>query len=191
MMKARTVSVHFHHATKLGGAYNLAFAVTLLTGAALGDRYGRKRMYWIGLLGFTIASTGAALSRDVGALIAARGVQGIAAAVVMPMTLTLISDAFLVEKRGAAIGLWGGIELSEHLHRPVPERRVAGGGVLGDRHHRRSRPAGPQDPPARATLRCAQPRRHPCHGPDTRPDTMTAHFWARPVSVRVRQQLRG
>lgn len=90
-------------------AYNLAFAVLLLTGAALGDRYGRKRMYWIGLLGFTVASVGAALSPTVGALIAARAVQGSAAAIVMPMTLTLISEAFPADKRGAAIGLWGGI----------------------------------------------------------------------------------
>jgi EmrB/QacA subfamily drug resistance transporter len=90
-------------------AYNLAFAVLLLTGAALGDRYGRKRMYWIGLSGFTLASVGAALSTSVGVLIAARGVQGAAAAIVMPMTLTLISEAFPAEKRGAAIGLWGGI----------------------------------------------------------------------------------
>jgi EmrB/QacA subfamily drug resistance transporter len=90
-------------------AYNLSFAVALLTGAALGDRYGRKRMYWIGLLGFTVASAAAALSPSVGALIAARGLQGAAAAIVMPMTLTLISEAFPAEKRGAAIGLWGGI----------------------------------------------------------------------------------
>jgi EmrB/QacA subfamily drug resistance transporter len=90
-------------------AYNLAFAVMLLTGAALGDRYGRKRVYWIGLLAFTVASAAAALSSSVGALIAARGVQGAAAAAIMPMTLTLISEAFPAEKRGAAIGLWGGI----------------------------------------------------------------------------------
>src|ERR1700709_2261825 len=55
-------------------AYNLAFAGALPTGAALGDRYGRKRIYWIGLLGFTVASAAAALSPSVGALIAARGV---------------------------------------------------------------------------------------------------------------------
>src|ERR1700719_3339726 len=59
-------------------AYNLAFAVALLTGAALGDRYGRKRMFVIGVLGFTIASASAALSPGVGALIAARAVQGTA-----------------------------------------------------------------------------------------------------------------
>jgi EmrB/QacA subfamily drug resistance transporter len=89
--------------------YNLAFAVALLTGAALGDRYGRKRIYCLGLLGFTLASAAAALSPSVGALIAARVVQGTAAAAIMPITLTLISEAFPAEKRGAAIGLWGGI----------------------------------------------------------------------------------
>jgi EmrB/QacA subfamily drug resistance transporter len=108
-------------------AYNLAFAVMLLTGAALGDRFGRKRMYWIGLLGFTIASAGAALSPNVGALIAARSVQGLAAAVVMPMTLTLISDAFPVEKRGAAIGLWGGITGLAVALGPVVGGAIVGG----------------------------------------------------------------
>jgi EmrB/QacA subfamily drug resistance transporter len=108
-------------------AYNLAFAVALLTGAALGDRYGRKRMYWIGLLGFTIASAAAALSPSVGALIAARGVQGAAAAAVMPMTLTLISEAFPAEKRGAAIGLWGGITGLAVALGPVVGGAIVGG----------------------------------------------------------------
>jgi EmrB/QacA subfamily drug resistance transporter len=108
-------------------AYNLAFAVALLTGAALGDRYGRKRMYWIGLLGFTAASAAAALSPSVGALIAARGVQGIAAAVVMPMTLTLISEAFPAAKRGAAIGLWGGITGLAVALGPVVGGAIVGG----------------------------------------------------------------
>jgi EmrB/QacA subfamily drug resistance transporter len=107
-------------------AYNLAFAVALLTGAALGDRYGRKRMYCIGLLGFTLASAAAALSPSVGALIAARGVQGVAAAIVMPMTLTLISEAFPAAKRGAAIGLWGGI-----TGLAVALGPVVGGAILG------------------------------------------------------------
>jgi EmrB/QacA subfamily drug resistance transporter len=89
--------------------YNLAFACLLLTGAALGDRFGRRRMFAIGLAVFTAASAAAALSPGVGALIAARAVQGAGAAMVMPLTLTLISAAFPAEKRGAAIGLWGGI----------------------------------------------------------------------------------
>ncbi|MFD9125360.1 MFS transporter [Kitasatospora sp. NPDC059571] len=90
-------------------AYNLSFACLLLTGAALGDRFGRRRMFAIGLLGFSAASAAAALSSSVGALIAARAVQGGFAAIVMPLTLTLISQAFPAEKRGMAIGLWGGI----------------------------------------------------------------------------------
>jgi len=89
--------------------YNLAFACLLLTGAALGDRFGRRRMFAIGLGVFTTASAAAALSPSVGALIAARAFQGAGAALVMPLTLTLISAAFPAEKRGAAIGLWGGI----------------------------------------------------------------------------------
>jgi EmrB/QacA subfamily drug resistance transporter len=90
-------------------AYNLAFACLLLTGAALGDRFGRRRMFTIGIGVFTAASAAAALSPSVGALVAARAVQGAGAAIVFPLTLTLISEAFPVEKRGAAIGLWGGI----------------------------------------------------------------------------------
>jgi EmrB/QacA subfamily drug resistance transporter len=90
-------------------AYNLAFACFLLTGAALGDRFGRRRMFCVGLAVFTAASAAAALSPTVNALIAARAVQGFGAAMVMPLTLTLISEAFPEEKRGAAIGLWGGI----------------------------------------------------------------------------------
>jgi EmrB/QacA subfamily drug resistance transporter len=90
-------------------AYNLSFACLLLTGAALGDRFGRRRMFTVGLLAFTLASAAAALSPSVGALIAARALQGAGAAVVMPLTLTLISEAFPRDKRGMAIGLWGGI----------------------------------------------------------------------------------
>jgi len=90
-------------------AYNLAFACFILTGAALGDRFGRRRMFTLGIGLFTAASAAAALSPNVGALIAARAVQGAGAAIVFPLTLTLISEAFPVEKRGAAIGLWGGI----------------------------------------------------------------------------------
>src|ERR1700727_3170045 len=70
-------------------AYTLTFAVLLLTGAALGDRLGRRRMFVIGLAVFTAASAAAALSPDTGLLIAARAVQGAGAAIVLPLTLTL------------------------------------------------------------------------------------------------------
>ncbi|MER7176818.1 DHA2 family efflux MFS transporter permease subunit [Streptomyces mesophilus] len=90
-------------------AYNLALACLILTGAALGDRFGRRRMFAAGIAVFTAASAAAALSDGVGQLIVARVVQGAGAAVVLPLTLTLIAEAFPAEKRGVAIGLWGGI----------------------------------------------------------------------------------
>jgi EmrB/QacA subfamily drug resistance transporter len=90
-------------------AYLLAFACLILTGAALGDRFGRRRMFTVGIAVFTAASAAAALSPSVGALIAARVVQGAGAAIAFPLTLTLISEAFPVEKRGAAIGIWGAV----------------------------------------------------------------------------------
>ncbi|WP_371672463.1 MFS transporter [Streptomyces sp. NBC_00289] len=89
--------------------YNLVFAGLTLTGAALGDRFGRRRMYVVGLAVFTLASAASALSGGPGQLIAARMAQGAGAAVLLPLTLTLISDAFPAEKRGVAIGMWGGV----------------------------------------------------------------------------------
>jgi len=106
--------------------YNLAFACLLLTGAALGDRFGRRRMFTVGLFVFTVASAAAALSPTVGALIAARAIQGAGAALVMPLTLTLVSEAFPLEKRGMAIGLWGGI-----AGMAVAAGPVVGGAVIG------------------------------------------------------------
>src|SRR6185503_15382669 len=90
-------------------AYTLTFAVLLLTGAALGDRFGRRRMFVIGLGIFTAASALAALAPSTDALIAARALQGAGAAIVTPLTLTLLSTAFAPEKRGLAIGAWSGI----------------------------------------------------------------------------------
>ncbi|MFF2096533.1 DHA2 family efflux MFS transporter permease subunit [Streptomyces sp. NPDC058202] len=90
-------------------AYNLVFACLTLTGAALGDRFGRRRMYVAGLAVFTLASALAALSGGPGQLIGARVLQGAGAAVLLPLTLTLISEAFPAEKRGVAIGVWGGV----------------------------------------------------------------------------------
>jgi EmrB/QacA subfamily drug resistance transporter len=90
-------------------AYTLSYAVLLLTGAALGDRFGRRRMFVLGLGIFTLASAAAAVAPTTAALIAARGVQGVGAAIVTPLTLTLLADAFPPSRRGLAIGAWSGV----------------------------------------------------------------------------------
>jgi EmrB/QacA subfamily drug resistance transporter len=90
-------------------AYVLAYAVLLLTGSALGDRYGRKRMFIAGIALFTLSSAAAALAPSTALLIAARASQGVGAAVVTPLTLTLLADAFPPERRGVALGIWSGI----------------------------------------------------------------------------------
>jgi EmrB/QacA subfamily drug resistance transporter len=90
-------------------AYTLAFAVTLIPGAALGDRFGRKRTFIAALALFTASSAAAALAPGSGALIAARAAQGVGGAVVAPLTLTLLAEAFPPARRGAALGIWSGI----------------------------------------------------------------------------------
>jgi EmrB/QacA subfamily drug resistance transporter len=90
-------------------AYTLTFAVFLLTGAALGDRFGRKRLFMIGVALFTGASAAAALSQSAEWLIAARAVQGLGGAIVTPLTLTILSAAVSRERRGAALGAWSGV----------------------------------------------------------------------------------
>ena len=90
-------------------AYILTFAVLMLTGAALGDRYGRRRMLVVGLLVFTASSAAGALANDLTQLVVARAVQGLGAALLMPLTLTLLSAAFPPERRTAALGLWSSI----------------------------------------------------------------------------------
>ncbi len=90
-------------------AYTLTFAVLLLTGAALGDRFGRRRMFAIGLGIFTAASAAAALAPSIEALVAARAAQGVGGAIITPLTLTLLSASVPAEKRGLALGAWGGI----------------------------------------------------------------------------------
>jgi len=90
-------------------AYTLTFAVFLLTGAALGDRFGRKRMFMIGVALFTGASAAAALAPSADWLIAARALQGIGGAIVTPLTLTILSAAVSRERRGVALGAWSGI----------------------------------------------------------------------------------
>jgi EmrB/QacA subfamily drug resistance transporter len=90
-------------------AYTLSFAVLLLPASALGDRFGRRRMFLAGLGVFTVASGLAALAPSTAALIAARAIQGAGAAIVAPLTLTLLSEAFPPHKRGMAIGIWSGV----------------------------------------------------------------------------------
>ena len=90
-------------------AYTLTFAVLLITGAALGDRFGRRRLFAIGLSIFTLASAAAALAPSIDVLIAARAIQGIGGAIVTPLTLTILSAAVPAERRGLVLGAWGGI----------------------------------------------------------------------------------
>ncbi|WP_460106938.1 DHA2 family efflux MFS transporter permease subunit [Streptomyces sp. YKOK-J1] len=90
-------------------AYTLTFAVLLMTGAALGDRFGRRRLFLAGLTVFTGASAAAAMAPGIGSLIAARAVQGVGAAVLMPLTLTLLTAAVPAAKRGMAYGIWGAV----------------------------------------------------------------------------------
>jgi len=90
-------------------AYTLTFAVLLITGAALGDRFGRRRMFVIGLSIFTAGSAAAALAPSIDVLIAARAVQGLGGAIVLPLTLTILSAAVPAERRGLVLGAWGGI----------------------------------------------------------------------------------
>ncbi len=88
-------------------AYTLTFAVLLLTGAALGDRFGRRRLFVIGIAIFTLASAAAALAPNIGTLIATRAVQGVGGAIALPLTLTLLSSVVPANKRGIAFGVWG------------------------------------------------------------------------------------
>jgi EmrB/QacA subfamily drug resistance transporter len=89
--------------------YALALAVFLLTAGSLADRFGRRRLFVLGLGVFTVASAAAALAPSIEWLIAARALQGIGGAIVTPLTLTILSDAFTAERRGIAIGAWSGI----------------------------------------------------------------------------------
>jgi EmrB/QacA subfamily drug resistance transporter len=102
-------------------AYTLTFAVLLMLGAALGDRFGRRRLFLAGLTVFTGASAAAALSSGIHELIAFRAVQGVGAAIMMPLTLTLLTAAVPAARRGAALGIFGA----------VTGLAVAGGPLIG------------------------------------------------------------
>jgi EmrB/QacA subfamily drug resistance transporter len=90
-------------------AYTLAYAAGIISAAALGDRFGRRRVFAIGLALFSLASAACALAPTAELLIAFRVIQGVGAAIVMPLSLTILTAAFPPERRGAIVGLWGGI----------------------------------------------------------------------------------
>ncbi|MBP5935117.1 MFS transporter [Streptomyces sp. LBUM 1476] len=109
----RTLAVDLRASTQelqwFVNAYVLGFACLLMTGAALGDRFGRRRVFVAGIALFTLASTGCGLADTSGQLIAFRAVQGFGAAAVMPLSLTLLSQAVPDRLRGLALGVWSGV----------------------------------------------------------------------------------
>jgi EmrB/QacA subfamily drug resistance transporter len=90
-------------------AYGIAFAAGIITAAALGDRFGRRRVFTIGLALFTVGSVACALAPNLSELIAARSVQGLGGAVVLPLSLTILTAAFPIERRGMIVGIYGGL----------------------------------------------------------------------------------
>ena len=90
-------------------AYGIAFAAGIITAAALGDRFGRRRVFILGLALFTLSSAACALAPDAAALIVARTVQGLGAAVILPLSLTILTAAFPPQRRGLIIGIYGGL----------------------------------------------------------------------------------
>jgi EmrB/QacA subfamily drug resistance transporter len=106
-------------------AYVLSFAVLMMTAAALGDRFGRRRLFAAGLGLFAAASAACAVAPDAGSLIAARAVQGAGAALIMPLALALLSDAFPPPARPKAIGIFTGV-----LGVSVPLGPLLGGAVV-------------------------------------------------------------
>jgi EmrB/QacA subfamily drug resistance transporter len=90
-------------------AYGIAFAAGIISAAALGDRFGRRRIFNSGMALFTIASAACALAPNVTELIVARTVQGLGAAAVLPLSLTILTTAFPPQKRGMIVGVYGGL----------------------------------------------------------------------------------
>jgi EmrB/QacA subfamily drug resistance transporter len=90
-------------------AYGIAFAAGIITAAALGDRLGRRKVFTGGLALFTVASVACALAPTASELIAARTVQGLGGAIVLPLSLTILTTAFPAERRGMIVGIYGGL----------------------------------------------------------------------------------
>jgi len=108
-------------------AYTLTFAVLLLTAAALGERFGRRRVFVAGIALFTASSAAAALAPDIAALVAARALQGAGGAMIMPLSLTLLSASVRPERRNAALGIWGAIGGTAVAIGPLVGGAVTGG----------------------------------------------------------------
>jgi EmrB/QacA subfamily drug resistance transporter len=100
-------------------AYTLIFAALQITAGGLGDRFGRKRFFLIGVTIFTVTSALAALVQNTEWLIIARAVQGFGAAFIMPLSLSLISAAFPPEERGKALGIWSAVSMSGLAFGPI------------------------------------------------------------------------
>jgi MFS family permease len=100
-------------------AYTLSFCVLLLPAAALGDRFGRRRMFTAGVAIFTVASGACALAPSAGALIAARVVQGAGGSSIIPLSLTILAAATPAERRGRVLGSWGAVALAAASLGPV------------------------------------------------------------------------
>src|SRR5580704_6018776 len=90
-------------------AYNIAFAAGIITAAAAGDRFGRRKTFNFGLVLFTAASAACALAPNAAALIAARTVQGLGGAIILPLSLTILTTAFPAARRGMIVGIYGGL----------------------------------------------------------------------------------
>jgi len=105
----RSLHADISHLEWFINAYTLSFATLMLAAATLGDRWGRRRMFVIGISVFILASIASALAATPAALIAARATQGAGAAAIMPLSLTLLAGAVSRERRPMAIGVWGGV----------------------------------------------------------------------------------
>jgi EmrB/QacA subfamily drug resistance transporter len=105
----RSLSASVEQLQWMMNSYTLTFATLMLTAATLGDRWGRRRVFLMGIAVFTLASIGSALATTTGALIASRALQGAGAAAIMPLSLTLLASAVPVSRRAMAIGVWGGV----------------------------------------------------------------------------------
>jgi EmrB/QacA subfamily drug resistance transporter len=115
----RDLHASIEHLEWTVNAYILSFAALLMTSASLGDRFGRRRLFVVGLALFAVASVACALAPSVGALIAARVVQGVGAATIMPVALSLLNTAFPPERRGWALGIYGSVTGLAALLGPV------------------------------------------------------------------------